>query len=92
MGRLRFSGHICRMNFTSLMFRILNYKPIGVRTRVRPKLRWADCVEDFIVLKVTKWRTVAKQRSEWKRVLGSGVTYTLASQGTQRQCYGFAIL
>ncbi|GFS51257.1 hypothetical protein TNCV_3533311 [Trichonephila clavipes] len=46
MGRLRFTGHICRKDPSSLTFRIFNYKPIETRTRARPKLRWADCVED----------------------------------------------
>ncbi|GFX81924.1 liprin-alpha-4 [Trichonephila clavipes] len=50
MGRLRFAVHICRMEPSSLTFRIFNYKPIGTRIRGRPKLRWADCVEhDFKV-------------------------------------------
>ncbi|GFS98782.1 hypothetical protein TNCV_753921 [Trichonephila clavipes] len=39
MGRLRFAGHICRMDPSSLMFRIFNYKPTGIKTRGRPKLR-----------------------------------------------------
>ncbi|GFS73798.1 endonuclease-reverse transcriptase [Trichonephila clavipes] len=65
IGCLRFTGHICRMDLSSLAFKIFNYKPIGTRTRGRPKLRWADCVEDdFKVLKVTNWRTIAKRRSE----------------------------
>ncbi|GFV67967.1 transposable element Tcb1 transposase [Trichonephila clavipes] len=44
--RLRFGGHICRMDPSSLTFRIFNYKSIGTKTKGRPKLRWADCVED----------------------------------------------
>ncbi|GFW51605.1 uncharacterized protein TNCV_4212811 [Trichonephila clavipes] len=56
------------------------YKPIGTRNRGRPKLRWAGCVvKDFKVLVVTNWRTFARRRSEWKRVLHSGVTYTPAT-------------
>ncbi|GFX43322.1 hypothetical protein TNCV_2390301 [Trichonephila clavipes] len=46
IGRLKFASHICRMDPSSLTFRIFNYKPIGTRTDSRPKLRWADCVED----------------------------------------------
>ncbi|GFV57123.1 uncharacterized protein TNCV_99561 [Trichonephila clavipes] len=35
MGRLRFAGHICRMDPSSVMFRIFNYRPI--ETRIREK-------------------------------------------------------
>ncbi|GFW45236.1 hypothetical protein TNCV_4733441 [Trichonephila clavipes] len=55
---------------------IFNYKPIGTRTRGRPKLRWADCVEnDFKVLRLTNWTTVAKRRLEWKRVLEKALAH-----------------
>ncbi|GFX34313.1 hypothetical protein TNCV_3226601 [Trichonephila clavipes] len=38
--------------------------------RGRSKLRWADCVkDDFEVLRVINWRTVAKRRSERKEIL-----------------------
>ncbi|GFX95712.1 hypothetical protein TNCV_4886381 [Trichonephila clavipes] len=48
---------------------VFNYKPIGTRNRSSPKLRWADSVEfDLKVLRVTNWRTVAEQKSKWKRV------------------------
>ncbi|GFU53146.1 hypothetical protein TNCV_3023691 [Trichonephila clavipes] len=33
MSRLRFAGHICRMNPSSLTFRIFSYKPIGTRDK-----------------------------------------------------------
>ncbi|GFX69923.1 hypothetical protein TNCV_2079031 [Trichonephila clavipes] len=76
IGSLRFAGHICCMNPSSLTFRIFNYKPIGIRTRGRPKLRWAGCVEDYFkVLRVTNWRTAAKRRLEWKRVLENALAH-----------------
>ncbi|GFX47633.1 hypothetical protein TNCV_3016521 [Trichonephila clavipes] len=71
-SRSRFVGHMCCMDLSSLTIRerIFNYKPIETRTNGRPKLRWVDCVEeDSKVLRVTNWGTVAKLRSEWKRVL-----------------------
>ncbi|GFX51978.1 hypothetical protein TNCV_3063951 [Trichonephila clavipes] len=64
------------MDLSSLTFEMFNYKPIGTRTRDRPKLRWADCVEDdFKVLRVTNWRTVAK----WRLKLKKAVEKTLIS-------------
>ncbi|GFV24399.1 hypothetical protein TNCV_2005821 [Trichonephila clavipes] len=48
----------------------------SLRTKGRSKSRWADCVEDdFKVLRVTNWKTVAKRRSEWKRVLKNDLTH-----------------
>ncbi|GFS89112.1 hypothetical protein TNCV_1258641 [Trichonephila clavipes] len=78
IGRLRFVGHICHMDSSSLTFRINSYKTIEIRTGGRLKLRWVDCVEDdFKVLRVTNWRTATMWRSEWKRVFGKA----LATQG-----------
>lgn len=74
--RLRFAGHVCRMDPSSLTSRIFNYKPISNRSRGRPKLRWTDCVEeDFNVLKVTNWRTVASQRTRWRNVLRKALAH-----------------
>ncbi|GIZ00986.1 hypothetical protein CEXT_460321 [Caerostris extrusa] len=50
--------------------RTFNYIPFGTRNRGRSKLKWNDCVEaDLNVLRVTNWKTVVKQRLEWKKVL-----------------------
>ncbi|GFU18711.1 hypothetical protein TNCV_1352711 [Trichonephila clavipes] len=65
------------------MFRIFNSKPTGTRTRSRPKFRWTDCLEDdFKVLTVTKWRTVAKLRSDWKRVFEKALAHPGLLSGT----------
>ncbi|GFW69411.1 uncharacterized protein TNCV_487601 [Trichonephila clavipes] len=75
-SRLRLAGHICRMDPPSLAYRISNYKLIGTRTRGRSNLRWADSVEDDLkILRVTNWRTVAKRRSEWNRVLEKALVH-----------------
>ncbi|GIX94386.1 hypothetical protein CEXT_756671 [Caerostris extrusa] len=59
------------MDPLSPTFKIINYIPFGTRTRGCLKLRWTDCVEvEFKVLRVTNWKTVAKQRSEWKKFHG----------------------
>ncbi|GFU92270.1 hypothetical protein TNCV_1338511 [Trichonephila clavipes] len=67
------------MDPTFLTFRIFNYKPIGTETRLQKaltKLIWADCVEDdFKILRVTNWVTVAKRRLEWKRFLEKALAH-----------------
>ncbi|GFV13927.1 transposable element Tcb2 transposase [Trichonephila clavipes] len=60
----------------SMRRRIFSYKPIGTRTRGWLLLRLADCVkDDFKVVRVTNWRSVAKRRTEWNRVLEKGLAH-----------------
>lgn len=82
IGRLRYAGHICRMDPSSLTYRIFNHKPIGTRKRGRPKLRWTDCVEeDLKILGVKNWKTTAMRRSEWGKVLRKALAHKgLSSQ------------
>ena len=75
--RMKFAGHICRMQPSSLTYRIFNFKVLGNRARGRPKLRWSDCItNDFQILKIKNWQTIAKRRVEWKRVLGKALAHT----------------
>jgi hypothetical protein len=82
VNRMKFAGHLCRMNPDSLTSRVFHYKPIGTRARGRPKLRWIDCVnEDFGTLKVRNWRSISKSRSEWKKILKKALAHKgLSSQ------------
>ena len=49
--------------------RILEWKPIGTRTRWRPRKRWiAGIEEDLQIMGVRRWRPECKERSEWKRI------------------------
>ncbi|GFX29763.1 hypothetical protein TNCV_4748921 [Trichonephila clavipes] len=71
--------YIYRLDPSSLTFRVFNYKPIGTRTRNMLKLRWADCVvDDFKVLTVTNWRTVAKVEIETRGFQSLSLPYLLA--------------
>jgi hypothetical protein len=42
VGRLKWAGHIVRMDQQRLAERNLNAKPEGRRKRGKPKLRWED--------------------------------------------------
>lgn len=82
VNRMKFAGHLCRLNPSSLTSRVFLFKPIGTRTRGRPKLRWMDCVnEDFKKLRVTNWISLSKKRSEWRKILKKA----LAHQGLSSQ-------
>jgi hypothetical protein len=49
--------------------RILQWKPIGTRTRGRPRKRWiAGIVEDMQMMGIRRWRNQCKERAEWKRI------------------------
>lgn len=70
LNRIRFAGHICRLDATSPMYRIFKHKPIGNRTRGRPKLRWLDSINsDFKTIRVQNWQDLATGRTAWRNVL-----------------------
>jgi len=56
--------------------RILQWKPIGTRTRGRPKKRWiADIEEDLQIMGVRRWRKQCEERVEWKRITEKAKTH-----------------
>lgn len=73
LQRLRWLGHVVRMNEDAPAKRSFEYEPSdGSRRRGRPKLRWKDQVEeDISKLGVTNWRRSAEDRSAWKSILRS---------------------
>ncbi|GFW05751.1 uncharacterized protein TNCV_4627601 [Trichonephila clavipes] len=47
-----------------------NGKPIGTRRKGSPNFRWIDGLENCLLLLRTKnWRTLARRRMAWKRLL-----------------------
>ena len=62
--RMKWAGHVLRMDENRNPKKIFNYKPDGKRAVGRPKRRWADCLEeDLKVAGVTIYgRTEGRQR------------------------------
>ena len=57
--------------------RILEWKPIGTRTRGRQRKRWiADIEEDMQIMGIRQWRKQSKERAEWKRITEKAKTYS----------------
>jgi hypothetical protein len=49
--------------------RVLEWKPIGLRIRGRPKKRWIKGInEDKQIKGIRQWRKQCKERAEWKRI------------------------
>ena len=70
VNRLRWVGHLARMNNTRAPLILFNRDPEGRRDRGRPKLRWIDNIErDLNALNVSNWRRVAQNRSTWNNIL-----------------------
>ena len=68
VARLRWVGHVCRMDNNEIPKRVMRHKPEG-RSVGRPKLHWMDgMIEDLRKLGVSWW-TVARNRESWRKNL-----------------------
>jgi len=73
--RLRWAGHIVQMQDNLLCKKITLGKPEGRRRVGRPNLRWMDGVmKDAERLGVRNWKSKAKNRDGWRRLLESAKT------------------
>ena len=70
INRLRWAGHVARMDDKEITKSILNSNPGGQRGRGRPKLRWIDGVEhDLRKVGCKSWKMVAQDRRRWRHLL-----------------------
>lgn len=75
INRLRWLGHVQRMEEERVPLKVLNTNPDGNRKPGRPKTRWKDAIEsDLKALKVGDWRTLARNRSGWRKMLEEAKT------------------
>jgi hypothetical protein len=67
--RIVWLGHVMRMDYKRTPERILQWKPLGTRTRGRPRKRWiAGIEEDLQIMGVRRWRKQCGERAEWKKI------------------------
>jgi hypothetical protein len=70
VGRLKWAGHVVRMDQRRPAKRILNAKLECIRRRGRPKLRWEDGVDkDVKTLEERNWKNIARNREIWQKLL-----------------------
>jgi hypothetical protein len=65
--RIKWLGHIQRMDQTRPTSKVLDWKPMGARPVGRPRQRWQeDVMEDLKKLKFKNWKDTAKDRRTWR--------------------------
>jgi hypothetical protein len=68
--RLRWCGHIERMNNERMPEKIMTTKMEGTRKRGRPRKRWIDeAEEDLKIMGIRNWHAVAKDLQEWRKTV-----------------------
>ena len=73
--RLRWAGHIVRMQDNMACKKITLDKLEGRRRAGRPNLRWMDgMMRDAEKLGIRNWRTKVRERDGWRRLLQSAKT------------------
>jgi hypothetical protein len=70
INRLRWAGHVIRLEEQSTARRVLTAAVEGRRKRGRPKLRWEDGVmDDARKLGDRNWRNAARNSDSWQKLL-----------------------
>jgi hypothetical protein len=65
--RIKWLGHIKRMDQTRPARKLLDWKAMETRPVGRPRQRWQeDVMEDLKKLKIKNWKETAKDRKTWR--------------------------
>jgi hypothetical protein len=74
--RIKWLGHIQRMDQARPTRKLLDWKPMGTRPVERPRQRWQeDAMEDLKKLKVKIWKEAAKDRKTWRDLAEKAKTH-----------------
>jgi hypothetical protein len=73
MGRLRWLGHLFRMQELDPSSKLNLIKPEGTRRLGKPKLRWLASDEEHLKkVGMRNWRHKSQNREHWGAVVGRG--------------------
>jgi hypothetical protein len=76
--RIAWLGQVMRMDGIRIPRRVLGWKPMGRRIRVRPRKRWIeDTEEDIETVGIGGWRKLSKERTEWKKITEKAKTHSV---------------
>lgn len=82
--RLRWLGHVERMEEDRAVKRAYLGKPTGRRPVGRPKYRWLDAVEkDLRDMQQPDWRSAAQRRDDWRLLVSEAKTHFGVTAPTQ---------
>jgi hypothetical protein len=74
--RIKWLGHIQRMDQGRPTGKPLDWKPVGTRPVGRPRQRWQEAVmEDLKKLKFNNWKETAKDRRTWRDLAEKAKTH-----------------
>ena len=75
LARLRWAGHVVRMNEDAVPKKVLMDPLYGRRRVGRPRLRWLDCVgNDDRYIGIRNWMGAAQNRDSWRLLLEEAKT------------------
>jgi hypothetical protein len=88
VARIRWLGHLVRMEENSPCKKITFSQPEGSRKKGKPKLRWFDSVLKYVkLLKVETWWKKARDRNIWRRIIKEANVHTdCRVRGRRRIC------
>ena len=72
--RLRWAGHVARMEEGSSAFKILTGKPTGKRPLGRPRRKWEDNIRmDLEEIGTGNWVDSAQGRDSWRDLVNAAL-------------------
>ena len=74
--RLRWSGHVAKMEAGRSAFKILTGKPTGKRPSGRPRRRWEDNIRmdpEEICINAGNWVDSAQDRNYWRALVNAAL-------------------
>jgi hypothetical protein len=75
IARLRWAGHVARMDENCMPRRMMYVQPEGLRKMGRPRARWGDEVgKEARMLELRSWWATAMNREEWRKLLREAKT------------------